>query len=77
MFSVGTLPADYSRSLISPDAITCYRWEKTHALLIEGGLTYEAIRQSVADAKITFKDGVVKLFEFLEVWFSFAVADLG
>jgi hypothetical protein len=52
-------------------------WEKTHALLIEGGLTYEAIRQSVADAKITFRDGVVKLFEFLEVWFSFAVADLG
>uniref|UniRef100_A0A0E0NYW9 5'-nucleotidase n=1 Tax=Oryza rufipogon TaxID=4529 RepID=A0A0E0NYW9_ORYRU len=41
-------------------------WEKTHALLIEGGLTYEAIRQSVADAKITFRDGVVKLFEFLE-----------
>uniref|UniRef100_A0A0D9ZB41 5'-nucleotidase n=1 Tax=Oryza glumipatula TaxID=40148 RepID=A0A0D9ZB41_9ORYZ len=41
-------------------------WEKTHALLIEGGLTYEAIRQSVADAKITFRDGVVMLFEFLE-----------
>ncbi|XP_062215081.1 uncharacterized protein LOC133915792 [Phragmites australis] len=41
-------------------------WEKTHGLLIEGGLTYEAIRKSVADAAITFRDGVVELFEFLE-----------
>uniref|UniRef100_A0A0D9VWX7 5'-nucleotidase n=1 Tax=Leersia perrieri TaxID=77586 RepID=A0A0D9VWX7_9ORYZ len=41
-------------------------WEKAHALLIKGGLTYEAIRKSVADAKITFRDGVVELFEFLE-----------
>ncbi|KAF0923712.1 hypothetical protein E2562_006684 [Oryza meyeriana var. granulata] len=41
-------------------------WEKTHGLLIEGGLTYEAIKKSVADAKIAFRDGVVDLFEFLE-----------
>lgn len=44
-----------------------YRWEKTHGLLIEGGLTYDAIKKSVADATISFRDGVVQLFEFLEV----------
>ncbi|XP_061362295.1 uncharacterized protein LOC133306038 [Gastrolobium bilobum] len=41
-------------------------WGKTHALLIEGGLTYESIRQSVANANIAFREGVVELFEFLE-----------
>ncbi|KAL6637525.1 hypothetical protein ACP70R_025097 [Stipagrostis hirtigluma subsp. patula] len=41
-------------------------WEKTHGLLIEGGLTYESIKKSVADASIAFRDGVVELFEFLE-----------
>ncbi|XP_062211942.1 uncharacterized protein LOC133912959 [Phragmites australis] len=41
-------------------------WEKTHGLLIEGGLTYEAIKKSVADASIAFRDGVVELFEFME-----------
>ncbi|XP_072957050.1 uncharacterized protein [Typha angustifolia] len=41
-------------------------WEKTHGLLIEGGLTYDAIKKSVADATIAFRDGVVELFEFLE-----------
>ncbi|KAJ3674552.1 hypothetical protein LUZ60_005168 [Juncus effusus] len=41
-------------------------WEKTHGLLIEGGLTYEAIKQSVAKATISFRDGVFQLFKFLE-----------
>jgi len=44
----------------------CYRWEKTHGLLIEGGLTYEDIKKSVSDAAIAFRDGVVELFEYLE-----------
>ena len=43
------------------------RWEKTHGLLIEGGLTYDAIKKSVAGARIAFRDGVIELFEFLEV----------
>lgn len=43
------------------------RWSKTHNLLVEGGLTYDAIKQSVADSSIAFRDGVVELFEFLEV----------
>ncbi|XP_059597794.1 uncharacterized protein LOC100242328 isoform X4 [Vitis vinifera] len=41
-------------------------WGKTHALLIEGGLTYDAITKSVANSMITFREGVVELFEFLE-----------
>ncbi|KAK9156910.1 hypothetical protein Scep_003484 [Stephania cephalantha] len=41
-------------------------WEKAHGLLIEGGLTYNSIRKSVADATIAFREGVVELFEFLE-----------
>ncbi|XP_058084830.1 uncharacterized protein LOC131232543 isoform X2 [Magnolia sinica] len=41
-------------------------WGKTHALLIEGGLTYDAIKTSVADAVIAFREGVAELFEFLE-----------
>ncbi|GJM96030.1 hypothetical protein PR202_ga12834 [Eleusine coracana subsp. coracana] len=41
-------------------------WGKTHGLLIEGGLTYEAIKKSVADAAIAFRDGVVEMFEVLE-----------
>uniref|UniRef100_A0ACD6A3B5 Uncharacterized protein n=1 Tax=Avena sativa TaxID=4498 RepID=A0ACD6A3B5_AVESA len=41
-------------------------WGKSHGLLIEGGLTREAINKSVADAPIAFRDGVVELFEFLE-----------
>ncbi|XP_039783203.1 7-methylguanosine phosphate-specific 5'-nucleotidase-like isoform X2 [Panicum virgatum] len=41
-------------------------WEKTHGLLIEGGLTYEDIKKSVSDAAIAFRDGVVELFEYLE-----------
>lgn len=46
------------------------RWEKTHALLIEGGLTYNAIQNSVAKATIAFRDGVTELFELLEVQYS-------
>ncbi|OMP04027.1 Pyrimidine 5'-nucleotidase, eukaryotic [Corchorus olitorius] len=41
-------------------------WGKTHDLLIEGGLTYDAIVNSVANSSIAFRDGVVELFEFLE-----------
>ncbi|XP_052187267.1 uncharacterized protein LOC127798030 [Diospyros lotus] len=41
-------------------------WGKTHALLVEGGLTYDAIESSVANARIAFREGVVELFEFLE-----------
>ncbi|XP_040994921.1 7-methylguanosine phosphate-specific 5'-nucleotidase A [Juglans microcarpa x Juglans regia] len=41
-------------------------WGKTHALLIEGGLTYDAIKQSVANATIAFREGVAELFEYLE-----------
>lgn len=43
------------------------RWGKSHSLLIEGGLTFDAIKQSVADATIAFREGVVELFELLEV----------
>ncbi|GMG99501.1 hypothetical protein Nepgr_001341 [Nepenthes gracilis] len=41
-------------------------WGKTHALLIEGGLTYDAIRKSVSNARIAFREGVAELFELLE-----------
>lgn len=41
-------------------------WGKTHSLLIEGGLTCDAIRQSVANSRIAFREGVVELFELLE-----------
>lgn len=41
-------------------------WGKTHSLLIEGGLTYDAIKNSVAGAMIAFREGVTELFEFLE-----------
>ncbi|KAL2324991.1 hypothetical protein Fmac_024049 [Flemingia macrophylla] len=41
-------------------------WGKTHGLLVEGGLTYKSIRQSVANANIAFREGVSELFEFLE-----------
>ncbi|KAL0299102.1 UNVERIFIED_CONTAM: 7-methylguanosine phosphate-specific 5'-nucleotidase A [Sesamum radiatum] len=41
-------------------------WEKTHALLIEGGLTYGAIESSVAKSRIAFREGVTELFELLE-----------
>ncbi|MFS7889868.1 putative 5'-nucleotidase [Helianthus anomalus] len=41
-------------------------WGKTHGLLIEGGLTYDAIRNSVSSALIAFREGVVELFEYLE-----------
>jgi len=43
------------------------RWGKTHELLIEGGLTYDAIKKSVANSSIAFREGVSELFEFLEV----------
>ncbi|RRT67609.1 hypothetical protein B296_00009143 [Ensete ventricosum] len=42
------------------------RWEKTHGLLIEGGLSFDAIKKSVSEATIAFRDGVVELFELLE-----------
>ncbi|KAH1230201.1 Cytosolic 5'-nucleotidase 3A [Glycine max] len=39
---------------------------QAHGLLVEGGLTYDSIRQSVANANIAFREGVCELFEFLE-----------
>ncbi|PHU27773.1 hypothetical protein BC332_06105 [Capsicum chinense] len=41
-------------------------WGKTHALLIEGGVTYNGIQNSVAKATVAFRDGVTELFELLE-----------
>ncbi|XP_043711209.1 cytosolic 5'-nucleotidase 3-like isoform X2 [Telopea speciosissima] len=41
-------------------------WGKSHALLIEGGLTYDDIKKSVATATLEFRDGVVELFTYLE-----------
>ncbi|KAL6130242.1 hypothetical protein ACLB2K_068623 [Fragaria x ananassa] len=41
-------------------------WGKTHSLLVEVGVTYDGIKQSVADSAIAFREGVVELFEFLE-----------
>ncbi|KAE9451268.1 hypothetical protein C3L33_16849, partial [Rhododendron williamsianum] len=40
-------------------------WEKTHALLIEGGLTYDAIKNSVANATLNF---VRELLNFSSFW---------
>lgn len=36
---------------------------------MEGGLTYESIKQSVANGNIAFREGVSELFEFLEVYY--------
>ncbi|KAK1311009.1 hypothetical protein QJS10_CPA08g00039 [Acorus calamus] len=41
-------------------------WEKTHSLLIEGGVTYDIIRNSVVNAVVEFREGVVELLELLE-----------
>ncbi|KAH7289564.1 hypothetical protein KP509_30G009000 [Ceratopteris richardii] len=41
-------------------------WEKTHSLLIEGGLSRQAIVESVARAAIEFRDGVDILFQYLQ-----------
>ncbi|KAM6584152.1 hypothetical protein CsatB_011154 [Cannabis sativa] len=41
-------------------------WGKTHALLIEGGVTCDGIKQSVADSTIAFREGVGELLELLE-----------
>ncbi|KAI5058683.1 hypothetical protein GOP47_0026853 [Adiantum capillus-veneris] len=41
-------------------------WEKTHCLLVEGGLSRQAIVESVARAKIEFRDGVNFLLQFLQ-----------
>ncbi|XP_048498986.1 uncharacterized protein LOC104907199 isoform X2 [Beta vulgaris subsp. vulgaris] len=57
-------------------------WGKTHALLIEGGLTFDDIRKSVANARIAFREGVIELFELLEEFdvpiliFSAGLADI-
>ena len=53
---------------IKQDAVfTQLQVGETHSLLIEGGLTLDAIKKSVAGATIAFRDGGVELFEFLEV----------
>lgn len=41
-------------------------WEKTHFLLVEGGLSRQAIVESVAGAVIEFRDGVHHLFQYLQ-----------
>ncbi|XP_057778690.1 uncharacterized protein LOC130997411 isoform X2 [Salvia miltiorrhiza] len=41
-------------------------WEKSHGLLVEGGLNFDAIRSSVVKSRIAFRDGVTELFELLE-----------
>ncbi|XP_011628048.2 7-methylguanosine phosphate-specific 5'-nucleotidase [Amborella trichopoda] len=41
-------------------------WERTHALLVEGGLTYDDITSSVANSAVAFREGVIELFELLE-----------
>lgn len=63
LVTYSTAGAEY----LTIEVIMCYRWEKTHGLLIEGGLTYEAITKSVSHAAIAFRLGVVELFEYLEV----------
>ncbi|GFP93075.1 cytosolic 5'-nucleotidase 3a [Phtheirospermum japonicum] len=55
-----TIPLDEKANLMEE------WWEKTHALLIEGGLTYGAIKSSVANSRIAFREGVTELFELLE-----------
>lgn len=42
------------------------RWGKSHALLLEGGLNYDSIISSVANATIGFRDGITRLFEILD-----------
>ncbi|XP_021773462.1 7-methylguanosine phosphate-specific 5'-nucleotidase A-like [Chenopodium quinoa] len=41
-------------------------WGKTHGLLVEGGLTFDDIRKSVANARMAFREGVIELFQILE-----------
>ncbi|CAN1258357.1 Cytosolic 5'-nucleotidase 3A, partial [Linum perenne] len=41
-------------------------WGQSHNLLIEGGLTYDSIKKSVAASEIAFREGVADLFEYLE-----------
>ncbi|XP_055960448.1 uncharacterized protein LOC126667127 isoform X2 [Mercurialis annua] len=42
------------------------RWGRIHNLLLEGGLTYNAISESLAKSTVAFTDGVFELLEFLE-----------
>lgn len=49
------------------DCMYICRWEKTHGLLVEGGLNFDAIKSSVIKSRIAFRDGVTELFELLEV----------
>lgn len=41
-------------------------WEKTHVLLVEGGLSRQAIVESVAKAVIEFRDAVDHLLQYLQ-----------
>ncbi|XP_055961003.1 uncharacterized protein LOC130015256 [Mercurialis annua] len=40
---------------------------KSHYLLLEGGLTYDAIRESLAKSTVSLRDGDVELLEFLKL----------
>nr|XP_027111233.1 7-methylguanosine phosphate-specific 5'-nucleotidase A-like isoform X1 [Coffea arabica] len=55
-----TIPLDQKAKLMEE------WWGKSHALLVEGGLTYDAIKKSVTNSTIAFREGVVELFKFLE-----------
>ncbi|XP_078446861.1 5'-nucleotidase / magnesium ion binding protein isoform X2 [Wolffia australiana] len=61
-------PLEYSPSIPIEEKTKLMEewWDKTHSLLIEGGLTYSDIEKSVSEANIAFRDGLIELFEFLE-----------
>eukprot|EP00246_Nothoceros_aenigmaticus_P008887 TRINITY_DN2409_c0_g3_i2.p1 TRINITY_DN2409_c0_g3~~TRINITY_DN2409_c0_g3_i2.p1 ORF type:complete len:359 (+),score=44.76 TRINITY_DN2409_c0_g3_i2:3-1079(+) len=55
-----TIPVDQKTKLMEE------WWEKSHGLLVEGGLNYRNIKESVANATIGFRDGLTELFEILD-----------
>ncbi|RZB86500.1 hypothetical protein D0Y65_026517, partial [Glycine soja] len=53
---------EYYHPLEFSPTIGLEEWGKTQGLLVEGGLTYDSIRQSVGNANIPFREGVSELF---------------
>ncbi|KAG5003532.1 hypothetical protein JHK86_027671 [Glycine max] len=49
---------EYYHPLDFSPTIGLEEWRKTQGLLVEGGLTYDSIRQSVGNANIPFREGV-------------------
>lgn len=41
-------------------------WAESHRLIIKGGLTFQTIQRSVANANIGFRNGTAEIFELLE-----------